>query len=376
MAKKRPAGKRSTNNRAVVKGASARRTATKRTGPTHSGSARKGSARSGSARSAANRSAAKKRRGPRSASERVAGLLIILPWLMKRKRVRLSDVAKQFRMNEEDLVADLQMAAVCGVPPYTPDALVDVFIDDGWVIAEIPKLFSRPLRLTSAEMYAIIAMVDAAQRLPGAASRTALASAVTKLKRLAPDPDDAPVMIDLPKDPLLEELQNAQKESLELRIAHFNPSRSETSMRTIRVAKIFSERGHWYVLADDEKSGAMRNFRVDRIQSIVRTGKVFDQADVARRAESETDRDWFGSELELVSLRVRGDAAWIAEAYPTVSRTKNRDGSIDVSLRVTSEHWLARLLLRGGRNVEVLEPSKYKGLQAATAATVRAKYPK
>lgn len=366
MAKKRAAGKRTAAKRAV----------SKRTAPKRAVSKRSTAKRAAPKRSGAKRSAAPKRRGPRSASDRVAGLLIILPWLMKRKRVRLSDVAKQFRMNEEDLVADLQMAAVCGVPPYTPDALVDVFIDDGWVIAEIPKLFSRPLRLTSAEMYAIIAMVEAAQRLPGAASRTALASAVTKLKRLAPDPDDAPVMIDLPKDPLLEELQHAQKESLELRIAHFNPSRSDTTMRTIRVAKIFSERGHWYVLADDEKSGAMRNFRVDRIQSIVRTGKVFDQADVARRAESDSDREWFGSELELVTLRVRDDAAWIAEAYPTVRRTKNRDGSIDVALRITSEHWLARLLLRGGRNVEVLEPSKYKGLQAATAAAVRAKYPK
>ncbi|MFM7891559.1 MAG: hypothetical protein ACKO8V_06650, partial [Actinomycetota bacterium] len=94
------------------------------------------------------RTRATKRRGPRSASERVAGLLLILPWLMKRKRVRLPEVARQFRMSEEDLVADLQMAAVCGVPPYTPDALVDVFVDDGWVIAEIPTLFSRPLRLT------------------------------------------------------------------------------------------------------------------------------------------------------------------------------------------------------------------------------------
>jgi len=96
MAKKRPDAKRTSN------GASAKRSATRR-------SATK---RSGTARPAAKRPTAKKRRGPRSASERVAGLLIILPWLMKRKRVRLSDVAKQFRMNEEDLVADLQMAAV------------------------------------------------------------------------------------------------------------------------------------------------------------------------------------------------------------------------------------------------------------------------
>lgn len=315
-----------------------------------------------------------KRRGPRSASERVAGLLIILPWLMKRKRVRLSEVAKQFRMSEEELIADLQMAAVCGVPPYTPDALVDVFIDEGWVVAEIPKLFSRPLRLTSAEMYAVIAMVQATQKLPGAPSRSVLMSAVAKLARLAPDTAEAPVVIDLPNDPQLQELQTAQHESLELRIEYFNPSRSETAQRTIRVGKIFSEHGHWYVLADDEKSGAMRNFRVDRIRSIVRTGKVYDQADVARRAESEAEREWFGDDLEIVTLRVRGDAKWIAEAYPTVARQRNRDGSIDVSLRVTSQHWLARLLLRGGRNVEVVSPAKYASLRATTAETVRAKY--
>jgi len=314
------------------------------------------------------------RRGPRSASDRVAGLLIILPWLMKRNRVRLSHVAQQFRMSESDLIADLQMAAVCGVPPYTPDALVDVFIDEGWVVAEIPKLFSRPLRLTTAEMYAIIAMVEAAQKLPGSPSRSALKSAVAKLARLMPEAAEVPVIIDLPKDPLLQELQAAQDESLELRIEYFNPSKSETSQRTIRVGRIFSDHGHWYVLADDEKSGAMRNFRVDRIQSVVRTGKIYEQADVARRAENESEREWFGAGLEVVSLRVRGDAAWIAEGYPAVDRQRNRDGSIDVSLRIASEHWLARLLLRGGRNVEVLAPEKYRNLLSTTARLVRRRY--
>jgi len=337
---------------------------------------RRGATRSKSApaRRSTSQPVVRKRRGPRSASERVAGLLIILPWLMKRKRVRLSDVAKQFRMTEEDLVADLQMAAVCGVPPYTPDALVDVFIDEGWVIAEIPKLFSRPLRLTSAEMYAIIAMVQAAQRLPGAPSRSVLMSAVAKLIRIAPDAAEMPVVIDLPDDPQLQELQTAQQESLELRIEYFNPSRSETAQRTIRVGKIFSERGHWYVLADDEKSGAMRNFRVDRIRSIRRTGKVYNQADVARRADSEADREWFGDGHDVVTVRVRGDATWIAEAYPVLSRTKNRDGSLDVTLHASSEHWLSRLLLRGGQNIELVSPSKFDGLQARTAKAVRAKY--
>ena len=317
---------------------------------------------------------ATKRRGPRSASERVAGLLVLLPWLIKRKRVRLSDVAKQFRMSEEELIADLQMAAVCGVPPYTPDALIDVFIDEGWVVAEIPTFFSRPLQLTSAEMYAVVAMVRAAQKLPGAPSRSVLATAVSKLARLAPEATDAPMHIDLPDEPHLEELRSAESESAELRIEYFNPARSEVAQRTIRVVRIFSEHGHWYVMADDDKSGAIRNFRVDRIESLVRTGKIYNQADVASRLDDDAERGWFGDNLELVSLRVRGDAAWIAEAYPTVSQTSNKDGSIDVSLRITSEHWLARLLLRGGRNVEVLSPEKYVSLAARTARAIRAKY--
>jgi hypothetical protein len=33
-------------------------------------------------------------------------------------------------------------------------------------------------------------------------------------------------------------------------------------------------------------------------------------------------------------------------------------------------------LLRGGRNVQVLEPAKYADLTARTAATVRARYAK
>ena len=317
--------------------------------------------------------ARKAKKGPRSASERVATLLILLPWLQKRKRVKLSVVAKQFRMREEDLIADIQMAAMCGVPPYTADELIDVFVDDGIVIAEIPKFFSRPLRLTSAEMYAIIAMVKAAQSMPGAPSRSVLTRAVGKLARIAPDASEAPVQIDLPDEPLLQELQTALNESRELRITYFNPARSESAQRTVRVGKIYSEFGHWYVLADDDKSGAMRNFRVDRIREIQRTGKTYDQADVARRA-NEQGNEWFGPNLETVTLRLRGDATWVSEAYPIVSRTKNRDGTIDVVLRVTGEHWLARLLLRGGRNIEVLAPAKWTGLTKATAARVRAKY--
>ena len=62
---------------------------------------------------------ATKKRGPRSAGDRVAKLLVIIPWLVKRKRVKLVDVAREFDMSVDDLVEDIMLASLCGVPPYS-----------------------------------------------------------------------------------------------------------------------------------------------------------------------------------------------------------------------------------------------------------------
>ena len=126
----------------------ARKAATRKS--TSKAAVRKPSARRPVKRTTSTR--APRRRGPRSASERVAGLLIMLPWLMVRKRVKIATMAAQFRMSEEDLIADIQMASVCGVPPYTPDALIDVYVDEDMVIAEMPTIDRKSTRLNSSHV--------------------------------------------------------------------------------------------------------------------------------------------------------------------------------------------------------------------------------
>ncbi|MFM9171229.1 MAG: hypothetical protein ACKOQU_00420, partial [Acidimicrobiaceae bacterium] len=44
------------------------------------------------------------RRGPRSAAQRVSGLLVMLPWIMQRQRVKISTMARQFNLSEAELV--------------------------------------------------------------------------------------------------------------------------------------------------------------------------------------------------------------------------------------------------------------------------------
>ena len=104
---------------------------------------------------------------PRGAEERLRRLLVMLPWLMERGEVPLAEVAERFRLTESQVAADLELVAMCGLPPFV-DELIDIFIDEGTVFVGVPRLFTRPLRLNSTEAFELLAAGRAAMELPGA----------------------------------------------------------------------------------------------------------------------------------------------------------------------------------------------------------------
>ena len=72
----------------------------------------------------------------------------MLPWLMERGEVTVAEAAERFDLTEAEVVRDLELAAMCGLPPFV-DELIDVFVDDGVIVVGVPRLFTRPLRLNS-----------------------------------------------------------------------------------------------------------------------------------------------------------------------------------------------------------------------------------
>ena len=91
----------------------------------------------------------------RRATERLRRLLIILPWLMERGEVSVDEVAERFSVGVDDLIRDLELVSMCGLPPYV-DEMIDVFIDEGMIFVGIPRLFTRPLRLSEVEALSLI----------------------------------------------------------------------------------------------------------------------------------------------------------------------------------------------------------------------------
>jgi len=308
------------------------------------------------------------RRGPRPAQERLRRLLVMLPWLMERGDVPVAEVADRFGLSEQHVIADLERASLCGLPPYV-DEMIDLYIDDGIVHVGVPRLFTRPLRLTSSEGFSLLAAGTAALELPGADRDGPLGRAMAKLARSL---GDTPALaVELERPPLLDVVQHATDGAERLAISYWSAGRDELTERTIAPQATFVERGNFYVVADDSRHGDERTFRIDRIDAARPTGEHFTK----RAVTLPIDGRWFeGAEGIDVVIVIPADAAWVVERYPVHAITVLGDGRVEVRLAVVSDRWLARLLLRIGPGAEVVEPVDRRQLNAQAAANVLGRY--
>ena len=308
------------------------------------------------------------KRGPRSSEMRVSGLLRMLPWLMKQERVSVTKMAKQFSMSEADLIEDIEMASMCGVPPYTPFELTEIYIDEGFIFVGVNKRFDRSLELTASEAFGLNLMAAAAKELPGFSRGKDLKSAVKKLRKVL---GDDVVDVDIESPTFLAVVTEAASSGQRLRISYWTPARNEESERTITVRTVFVDRGHWYVRADDDASNDSRHFRVDRIRSVTPLDEFVTVSETAAQVPV-----WFAdaSGSETITDEVAATAAWVVETYPCTVREERPDGTYLIDIVSNSEHWLGRLLLRAGGAITVVAPIEMASVQARTANAVLARY--
>jgi proteasome accessory factor C len=309
------------------------------------------------------------RRGPRPAQERLRRLLVMLPWLMERGEVPVAEAAERFGLSEAHLIHDLEVASMCGLPPYV-DELVDLWIDDRVIHIGVPRLFTRSLRLTAPEGFALLAAGRAAMALPGADPAGPLGRALEKLAATLGVTDQPAVVVEVERPPLLDVVQQAAQEAQRLTISYYSAGRGERRDRVIDPQTVYTLRSRWYVVADDSLAGPARTFRVDRIESAAPTGERFEHRDVAvERGEFFSDAD-----TVEVTLLLPASAAWVAETYPVHESTPTPDGRLRVRLAVASERWLERVLLRAGPEAEVVEPVGWRDRGRAAAARLLAQY--
>jgi proteasome accessory factor C len=309
----------------------------------------------------------------RPAEERLRRLLVMLPWLMERESVPLSEVATRFGLSEDEVAADLELVSMCGLPPFV-DELIDLFIDDGTVYVGVPRLFTRPLRLNSREAFELVTAGRAAMELPGADPTGPLGRGLTKLANALDEVaglgDD--VTVDLERPSIADTIADAARRLEWLRVRYWSASRDESTVRRIVPLQMFVDRGNWYVTARDDRSDAVRTFRLDRIESWESTGEFADASDDPL---PEPGRWFLDAEVPRATLRLAPAGRWVVERYPIDEVSgPDHDGWSTVTMPLASERWFERLVVRLGPDVVVMEPAHLRDTGRAAAERMLARY--
>jgi predicted DNA-binding transcriptional regulator YafY len=303
-------------------------------------------------------------------ARRLNRILSMLPWVIANPGATVDEVCERFDYTRAQLVADLDLVFVCGLPGYGPGDLMVAFIDEDEVIVELADYFSVPVRLTPPEALGLLAsgyaLLSTGQAPP------ALHRAVDKLAAVVLPEGAEALAVDLSEPPLVGALRTAAAEGRVLQIVYTALARDVTTTRAIEPLAVFSTMGNWYVSAFCRLAEDDRVFRVDRIRSVEPTGDTFDPPDeppppMVSYTPSETDAQ--------AVLRLGPRARWVVDYYPVeILEDEGAEGQITLRFSAADPTVAARLLLRLGPDAELIEGEEVGARLAELRAAILSRY--
>lgn len=316
--------------------------------------------------------------GRATATDRLARLLALVPWVVEHPGARLDELAARFGATPAQLAADLETLGMVGVYPYTPDALVEVTVEDGEVWVHYAEWFERPLRLTAGEGLALVAAGRGLLGTPGADPQGALARGLAKLEAALRLRGEAAIDVALGEDApgVVALLRQAVQEHRQVEIEHYSLDRDELVVRAVDPYAVTAEGGAWYLWGHDHLRGEERVFRVDRVREARLLDAGFDPPEPTEPAGPAAVYEARPGDPR-VTLELAPRARWVVENHPHEAVEVLDDGRVQVVLPVSGRRWLAGLLVRLGPDARVvavdgeLDPA---ALAAAAADRVLARY--
>jgi predicted DNA-binding transcriptional regulator YafY len=295
------------------------------------------------------------------ATARLSRLLALVPYLLARQGVPIGEAAREFGISERQLVKDLELLFVCGLPGHLPDDLIEADWESGHVYVSNADAIARPLRLGVDEAVALLVGLRTLAELPGLHDRDAIERAIAKLERAAGDAAAPGGQVAVEVDghgrgAILALWHQALALGRRLHLRYHVPARDETTERDVDPMRVVVVDGRPYLEAWCRRAEDVRLFRLDRVVD----AKLLDIS--AAVPEDARHRDFDEGVFQpspddlLVTVDLRPAGHWVAEYYPCESVEDLENDVLRITLRTADTRWVERLLLRLGGSGQVVEP--------------------
>jgi len=308
--------------------------------------------------------------GQAGAREQVGRLLTLVPYLHSRGEVSIGEASQALGVPPAQVVKDLKVLLMCGLPDGYPDDLIDVDLDalegpegDGLIRVSNADYLARPLRLTTTEATAVMVALLALRAGAVDETREVVDRALAKLQdaTIAGAAATIDPGIDRPDVTagLREDLERAVRDGRQVRLTYWVPARDEETQRVVDPRRLVSSGGATYLDAWCHGAEDDRLFRLDRIHAAMVLDTPVAAVTHPHHDGEPTGPDLFdfAADAEPVTLLLAPAARWVVEYYPVEATREQPGGGLQVDLLVADQRWLTRLLLRLAPHARVLDPA-------------------
>jgi len=304
-----------------------------------------------------------------TASDQLARLLSLVPWLRAHPGVSKGEAAAAFGISVDQLERDLQLAFTCELPGQ-PEVFIDIdYLDSDRVSVIDAGSIDRPLRLRADEAVSLLVGLRSLAAVPGLADRAALDSALAKIEDaaarigvgLGPDTTALRGSATVGDADPMAAIRQGLAEARRLHLGYWVPSRDEVTERDVDPFRVFSVDDTGYLEGYCHASEDVRTFRLDRVMH----AEVLPQAATAPQAPPDRVREPAAvfhpsDEDTVVVLDLGPEARWVPEYYScewVQPAPDGPEGSLRVALRTADPRLVVRLVLRLGGAARVVEPA-------------------
>jgi predicted DNA-binding transcriptional regulator YafY len=301
-----------------------------------------------------------KRGRNRTSEDQLKRMLQLVPFLVHHQGLHISEVAATFGVTRKELEEDLRILICSGLPEGYPDDLLDIQWDDDHVFISQDLELNRPVRFTVEEACALLTGLETLNGLPELAEGSALESVTLKLMAAAGEEGLRAASFSGPEvrpenSATLATARVAIRTGAQLRLTYFSPQRDTVSERDVDPLRLYSLDNTWYLEAYCHSAQGLRNFRLDRIETlepngrpVSRTAGPTDGFPVKLFTPNDDDT------LVVVELTRRG--AGLADDYYAERTAALPDGGMLAEIRFGSTDWLPMFVAQHGGTVRILAP--------------------
>lgn len=295
-----------------------------------------------------------------SATDDVARMLTLVPWLLERPGASLDEAAEAFGVTTQVIRRDLDHLDFCGLPGLGGGDLFEVNLVGDRVVLRMADELKRPLRLTPQEGLRLVLTADAVAEVAGD-DLPALRSAVDKVRDALGIPERVADVVAEEAAGYVADARRACAEGRQVLLRYQGRADEGPRDRIVDPWTLHVVDGTWYLQGHDQDAGDRRTFRLDRAVGL----EVLDTPiGVPAPEQLPPPRYEPGPDDVEVTVEVEASARWLADALTIETVEEREDGGARLTFRTDAPRWVARLVLMAGGGARVTGPPH-------VAATVR-----